>query len=103
MYAAKIPKINKLTDAVNVIAAVLEANNAENTGFPKDILRNLQDTRTSEATWDSYLKKLKEQHAIYQNHRWRLDYNPWNSLLGVYDSFLARLSDVTSKKALRQP
>ena len=51
-------------------------------------MRNLQDYKElQEATWDSYLKKLKEQQAIYQNQSgggWIT--NPWNSLLGVYDS-----------------
>jgi hypothetical protein len=88
-YAAKIAEINKLTDAVNDYRlAVLEANNAENNWFSEDSLRNLQDYKElQEATWDSYLKKLKEQQAIYQNQSgggWIT--NPWNSLLGVYDS-----------------
>mgnify|MGYP003619782445 FL=1 len=88
-YAAKVAEINKLTDAVNDYRlAVLEANNAENNWFSEDSLRNLQDyKKLQEATWDSYIDKVTEAQAIYQNQSgggWIT--NPWNSLLGAYDS-----------------
>jgi hypothetical protein len=88
-YAAKIEEINKLTDAVNDYKiAVLEANNAESGWFSEDNLKNLRDYKeVQEAVWDAYIDKVKEAQAIYQNQSgggWIT--NPWNSLLGVYDS-----------------
>ena len=88
-YAAKIEEINKLTDAVNDYKiAVLEANNAEIDWFSEDKLKNLRDYKEiQEAVWDAYIDKIKEAQAIYQNQSgggWIT--NPWNSLLGVYDS-----------------
>lgn len=88
-YAAKIEEINKLTDAVNDYKiAVLEANNAESGWFSEDNLKNLRDYKEiQEAVWDAYIDKIKEAQAIYQNQSgggWIT--NPWNSLLGVYDS-----------------
>ncbi|GAK37962.1 hypothetical protein [Bacteroides graminisolvens] len=88
-YAAKIEEINKLTDAVNDYKiAVLEANNAESGWFSEDNLKNLRDYKeVQEAVWDAYIDKVKEAQAVYQNQSgggWIT--NPWNSLLGVYDS-----------------
>ena len=56
--------------------------------FSEDKLKNLRDYKEiQEAVWDAYIDKIKEAQAIYQNQSgggWFT--NPWNSLLGVYDS-----------------
>ena len=88
-YDEKIEEINRLKDAVlEYEFAVLKAKQAEKGWFGDDNLQSLKDYKEQQKQiMDQYIAKALEQQAIYQNQSgggWIT--NPWNSLLGVYDS-----------------
>lgn len=68
-YDEKIERINDMRDAVNEYEiAVLKANQAENSWFGNDSLRNLKDYKELQTKiFDSYRDKMLEEQAIYEN------------------------------------
>lgn len=68
-YDEKIERINDMRDAVNEYEiAVLKANQAENSWFGNDSLRNLKDYKELQTKiFESYRDKMLEEQAIYEN------------------------------------